>query len=145
MKPWAKQAGFTIVELLIVVVVIAILATITIVAYNNTQQRAKNASALSYATTLSKKAQAYQTVNGNYPTTCSQFQNTSESSLVGSGIECLNPDVNRLPSKVQYYVCDSGLSVRISYQNYSTGLADGIYLGDYASRVSCAISYGGPY
>ena len=34
---WAKQAGFTIVELLIVIVVIAILAAITIVAYNNVQ------------------------------------------------------------------------------------------------------------
>lgn len=39
---WAKkQSGFTIVELLIVVVVIAILAAITIVAYNGIQNRAK--------------------------------------------------------------------------------------------------------
>lgn len=39
---WAKQkqSGFTIVELLIVVVVIAILAAITIVAYNGIQTRA---------------------------------------------------------------------------------------------------------
>lgn len=33
----AKQTGFTIVELLIVVVVIAILAAITIVVYRNTK------------------------------------------------------------------------------------------------------------
>lgn len=45
MKQWAKQKGFTIVELLIVIVVIAILAAITIVAYNGIQNRAK-ASAL---------------------------------------------------------------------------------------------------
>jgi len=37
-----KQSGFTIVELLIVVVVIAILAAITIVAYNGIQNRAKS-------------------------------------------------------------------------------------------------------
>ena len=37
-----KQKGFTIVELLIVIVVIAILAAITIVAFNGIQQRAKN-------------------------------------------------------------------------------------------------------
>lgn len=44
---WAlKEAGFTIVELLIVVVVIAILATITIVSFNGIQQRA-NASVIS--------------------------------------------------------------------------------------------------
>ncbi len=41
MKSWAKkQTGFTIVELLIVIVVIAILAAITVVAYNGIQNRA---------------------------------------------------------------------------------------------------------
>lgn len=40
---WAKkQTGFTIVELLIVVVVIAILAAITIVAYNGIQKQAQD-------------------------------------------------------------------------------------------------------
>ena len=39
----AKQKGFTIVELLIVIVVIGILAAITIVAYNGIQSRAKDA------------------------------------------------------------------------------------------------------
>jgi prepilin-type N-terminal cleavage/methylation domain-containing protein len=38
---WAKQKGFTIVELLIVIVIIGILAAITIVAYNGIQQRAQ--------------------------------------------------------------------------------------------------------
>ncbi len=43
--PLIKQKGFTIVELLIVIVVIAVLATISIVAYNGIQHRAQ-ASAL---------------------------------------------------------------------------------------------------
>lgn len=37
-----RRAGFTIVELLIVIVVIAILATISIVAYNGVQQRVRD-------------------------------------------------------------------------------------------------------
>jgi type IV pilus assembly protein PilA len=41
-RRWGS-AGFTIIELLIVIVVIAVLAAITIVAYNGIQQRAKTA------------------------------------------------------------------------------------------------------
>lgn len=50
---WAKkQTGFTIVELLIVVVVIAILAAITIVAYNGISQRAKTTATNNFAAQL---------------------------------------------------------------------------------------------
>lgn len=53
---WArKQTGFTIVELLIVVVVIAILAAITIVAYNGIQNRAKSSALQSSASQAEKK------------------------------------------------------------------------------------------
>lgn len=49
-----KQTGFTIVELLIVIVIIGILATITVVAYNGIQQRAKNQQASSDLANLTK-------------------------------------------------------------------------------------------
>lgn len=54
---WARhrqQTGFTIVELLIVIVVIGILAAITIVAYNGIQERARLASAQAYAAQIKK-------------------------------------------------------------------------------------------
>lgn len=50
-----QQKGFTIVELLIVVVVIAILAAITIVAYNGIQNRASDSVVQSDLDTLAKK------------------------------------------------------------------------------------------
>lgn len=63
---WAsyKKSGFTIVELLIVVVVIAILAAITIVAYNGIQNRAKNSASSLVASQAAKKLAIYATSNG---------------------------------------------------------------------------------
>lgn len=60
--------GFTIVELLIVIVVIAILAAISIVAYNGIQTRSRASAAQSAATSLDKKVEIYNAENGQYPT-----------------------------------------------------------------------------
>jgi prepilin-type N-terminal cleavage/methylation domain-containing protein len=53
-----KQYGFTIVELLIVIVVIGILAAITVIAFNGVQERAKQAAVISDLSTSSKKIMA---------------------------------------------------------------------------------------
>lgn len=62
-----KNQGFTIVELLIVVVVIAILAAITIVSYNGITSRANHSASKSAAATLQKKTELYFSEVGNYP------------------------------------------------------------------------------
>lgn len=64
---WAKQTkGFTIVELLIVVVVIAILAAITIVSYNGIQNRAHDSAVQSDLKALITMAGIYEADNGRY-------------------------------------------------------------------------------
>jgi prepilin-type N-terminal cleavage/methylation domain-containing protein len=66
MKRWAhKQTGFTIVELLIVIVVIAILAAITVVAYNGIQRRAQISQFSSALNSYVKGVNAYYTTNNN--------------------------------------------------------------------------------
>lgn len=62
-----KQTGFTIVELLIVIVVIAILAAITVVAYNGIQQRARDTQMFSDLANAAKKFELYNVDNGAYP------------------------------------------------------------------------------
>jgi prepilin-type N-terminal cleavage/methylation domain-containing protein len=62
-----KSQGFTIVELLIVVVVIAILAAITIVSYNGVTERARNLKTIAAARNYSDALQLYYSDNGTYP------------------------------------------------------------------------------
>lgn len=62
-----RQIGFTIVELLVVIVVIAILAAITVVGYNGIQTRSANTKTVSAVATYIKALRLYQTQEGRYP------------------------------------------------------------------------------
>ena len=64
-----KSSAFTIVELLIVVVVIAILAAITIVSYNGIASQAKDSALKSNLSQAAKKFELHKTKNGTYPST----------------------------------------------------------------------------
>lgn len=68
-----KQKGFTIVELLIVIVVIGILAAITTVAYNGIQNRARTATIKSDLSQADKQLKVFKagSSSGKYPATVS--------------------------------------------------------------------------
>ena len=66
-----KQTGFTIVELLIVIVVIGILAAITIVSYSGIQTRAKNTQIAAAMDAYEKALRQYKTFNNTYPSSIS--------------------------------------------------------------------------
>lgn len=77
---WAKkQSGFTIVELLIVIVVIAILAAITIVSYNGITNRANDTAVKSDLTALMKRSATYAVEQGSSV----QFANINQLSSLG--------------------------------------------------------------
>ena len=71
MKQWAKtNRGFTIVELLIVIVVIAILAAITIVAYTGIRQQSEASALATSLKQASQKVLTYAVTNSDqYPAT----------------------------------------------------------------------------
>ena len=144
----SKQQGFTIVELLIVIVVIGILAAITIVAYNGIQNRGKLSSAQSTANVIAKKAEAWNSIQSSYPTYC-QFATatvgaTGTASGVGSagctGAGAAAPSEAKLDdptliaiagavtsgngvNTVQYIPCGSAphTGARIHFWNYTAG------------------------
>jgi len=63
------KTGFTIVELLVVIVVIGILASITIVSYNGISQKANLASIKSDLANASLTIKSYSSIRGTYPLT----------------------------------------------------------------------------
>ncbi len=60
--------GFTIVELLIVIVVIGILAALVITTYNGIQQKARDTERKTDINAIHGQVEAYQAQNGKYPT-----------------------------------------------------------------------------
>ena len=64
-----RQRGFTIVELLIVIIVIGILATLVLIAYNNVQGQARDTKRQGDATSLKSAIETYKTqsASGYYP------------------------------------------------------------------------------
>jgi len=77
-----SRSGFTIVELLIVIVVIGILAAITIVAFNGVQNKAKSSAAQSAVTQANKKIISYAAENSDsYPATLAQAGITNTGGL----------------------------------------------------------------
>lgn len=82
MKMNAKQTGFTIVELLIVIVVIAILASISIVAYNGIQNRAADSSVQSDLKNIGNKIRQNGILDKPYPTNRGDFVTAIEGMTV---------------------------------------------------------------
>jgi prepilin-type N-terminal cleavage/methylation domain-containing protein len=68
-----NKSGFTLVELLIVIVVIAILATISVVAYNGIQQRAVRSAIASDLAGAVKKIELFNAEKGRYPTNLTEY------------------------------------------------------------------------
>jgi len=91
-KAMKSERGFTIVELLIVVVIIGILAAIVVVAYNGITNRAHQSAAKAAAGSVEKKLEAFNAENGNYGTfntvgtLTAQLNAVQSAALTGSGI-----------------------------------------------------------
>ncbi len=126
-----KQKGFTIVELLIFIVVIAILAAITIVAYNGIQDRAKSSEASTGLAQAKKKLELYKVDNGAYPTT---------GNLASAGVT--NNDVSFQYTSDGTTYCITGTAGNISYKaSNSTSPSAGGCAGHGVGGVAAVTNY----
>ena len=146
---WVKQKanGFTIVELLIAIVVIAILAAITIVAYNGIQQRTKTSAALSAYNTILKKAEAVKAITGSYPASVADFELNKETSLAGTGItlSSVGLDGSQNPATLLFSPCSaaSPTGIRVRYYDFTNGTS--VTKDSGTLTTPCAVISGGPY
>lgn len=89
------KKGFTIVELLIVIVVIGILAAIVVVAYNGISDQARKTSIKSDLANAAKSLQIYAAIESSYPVNGTQLFGGQEPPLKKLSFST-NPDPYRL-------------------------------------------------
>lgn len=95
MVMWAKSrnSGFTIVELLIVVVIIGILAAIVAVAYGNVTANSKDTKRAADLSAIQKALEMYYIDNGGYPRCGATGPNTPPALGAGTATACLTDDL----------------------------------------------------
>jgi len=144
-KKMKDERGFTIVELLIVIVVIGILAAIVIVAYNGVQNKANTTKAQTNAAAVQKVAEAYNADNSKYPGAIADFGSASTVklptgvSVVSSAAATASAGITDGKTQVSYQYKGSSATTatggRIQFWDFSTGAVSStkIYVGDAAS------------
>lgn len=93
MRSLKQQKGFTIVELLIVIVVIGILATLVIVTFTGIQQRARNTKRQTDINAVQSHVEAFKAQNGYYPT----LAHINDSTWRKTNMQGLDPDALQDP------------------------------------------------
>jgi prepilin-type N-terminal cleavage/methylation domain-containing protein len=82
----SKQKGFTIVELLIVIVVIGILVALVITTFSGIQRRARDTERQTDIKAIHGQVEAYYAQNGRYPT----LANINDDTWVGDNLKGLD-------------------------------------------------------
>lgn len=138
-KQSTAKSGFTIVELLIVVVVIAILAAITIVSYNGITNRANASAAKSTAATWQKKLELYNAEATGYPFVLADINASGKSYQIdGGSLVQATPTKENGKSKVMVKPC--GASAAATSLATTTGAE--ITYWDYENNTTATIKVG---
>jgi len=82
-----RSSGFTIIELLIVIVVIAILAGLVLNAFGNIQARARDTERRNDINAIHTQLELYHGDNSSYPAALADLENLNAEALVAPGTD----------------------------------------------------------
>jgi prepilin-type N-terminal cleavage/methylation domain-containing protein len=131
-----QKAGFTIVELLIVIVVIAVLATISVVAYSGIQARANDARMVSAVTQIEKALKLYSVDNG------SVIRGGYGSTTASNGAACIDGNSGFFGTGA--YTCtveDTLVASKLLPQGFTSSLPPNLYFGTSTGGASVIMFY----
>jgi type II secretion system protein G len=131
MKMHRKEQGFTIVELLIVIVVIGILAGLVITTFTGIQQKARNTERQTDIKAIYGQVEAYYAQNGKYPT----LTNLNDATWRASNMKGLETEALRDPKSASYNLVTTTAANVYSYAVFA---ADGVTACD-NSTTDCAV------
>ena len=98
-----KRRGFTVVELLVIIIVIGLLASIVLVSYNSTQRQARDAQIRDAASKIAESIELLSIKQGLTPTTSRSGSGSSGSITVVNGVsQCANGSGNGWFGKGSY-------------------------------------------
>lgn len=113
-----RNQGFTIVELLIVIVVIGILAALVITTYSGIQAKGRDSQRSADIATIVTQLEAYKSDKGNYPSLANlnsaTFRNTDLKSLDGEAL--VDPSTNCNPATATDCVKSAPVAKSYAYQ-----------------------------
>lgn len=155
----ARHDGFTIVELLVVVVVIAILATITIVSYNGVIGRAKTVQVQSTSRLVVERIELWHSLMGSYPTYGQLVTNSiaptgdvysgyvaggaagPQEAKLPSGINILEDDYPPEENQISMITCTEGPGGAVVYRDRTDGTSGFVFKEMYWGGGS-GVTYG---
>lgn len=96
-KPSIRQPGFTIVELLIVIVVIGVLASISVVAFNGVRAKALESERGAKLSNIHKALLNFYAINGYYPGN-NEITGSAGATLLGMKLSDVTPSDAQYPN-----------------------------------------------
>lgn len=133
-----KQSGFTIVELLIVIVVIGILAALVVTTFSGIQQKARNTERETDIKAVHGQVEAYYAQNGKYPT----LANLNDSSFRSANLKGLDDEALKDPKGANNTVAGTAAANVYSYAVTPAGCDNGAG-GDCTGYTLTATKEGG--